>query len=181
MGSPRTPRHGSPLTFVNNVDPRLLLRTTDSEFSGKRPRNPPFYQALRMTCVRQLAVTRSSRTDNSSLISASCHHRKERKVFERMRKLTPRIQVHCGNSSYVCPSLEFPRKVQFYGFLNVNTSYHCFSEKALGTNSRVCKHSLGALKIGCFQNLCFLNVTFDWVINAQSTEFKRLKTVYGRR
>lgn len=98
-----------------------------------------------------------------------------------MRKLTPRIQVHYGNSSYFCPSLEFSRRVQFYVFLNVNTLYHCFSEKALGTDSRVCKHSLGAWKIGCFQNLCFLNVTFDWVINAQSTEFKRLKTVYGGR
>ena len=56
-----------------------------------------------------------------------------------------------------------------------------FQKKALGMKSRVCKCSLGGWKIECFQNLCFLNVTFDWVINAQSTEFKRLKTVYGRR
>lgn len=132
-------------------------------------------------CDTQLAVTWSSRRDNSSLVSASRHHWKERRVSKRMRKFTPGIQMHGGNSSYFCPSLEFSRKVQFYVFLNVNTSYHWFSKKALGTNSHVYKHSPGGQKMGCFQNLCFLNVTFDWVINVQSTKLKMLKTVYRGR
>lgn len=89
--------------------------------------------------------------------------------------------MHCGNSSYFSPSLEFSRKVQFYVFLNVNTLYHWFSEKAPGTNSGVCKHSPGGPKTGFFQSLCFLNVTFDWVINEQSTTFRRLSPVYAER
>lgn len=98
-----------------------------------------------------------------------------------MRKLTPRIQMHCGNSSYFCPSLEFSRKVQFYVFLNVNTLYHWFSKKALGTNSSVYKHSPGSLKTGFFQNWCFLNVTFDWVINVQRTRIQKVKNTYDER
>lgn len=89
--------------------------------------------------------------------------------------------MNCENSSYFYPALGFSRKVQFYVFLNVNTLYHWFLKKALETNSSVYKHSSGGLKTGFFQDLWFLNVTFDWVINAPSTKFKKLQKVYSAR
>ena len=129
VGSPRFGQARESMTCLNNMDPRLLLRTTDRIFRQEAQESFFLPSTTDDLCDTQLAVTRASRTDNSSLISASCHHRKERKVSERTRKVTPRIQAHCGNGSYFCPSLEFSRKVQFYVCLNVNTLYHCFSKK----------------------------------------------------